>query len=379
MSLLEEPSPPAAERQAPAQRAAEPRQADPAATDGVARPRFRRLLRIGLIVALVIAAGIGGTLWWLSARDWVSTDDAFIDVHMVQISPQVAGRVARVLVKDNEEVAAGQPLLALDPADFAARLAQAVANEKSATGMLAQARAQLAVSQANRAELQSEVGVAKASAANAAIDLERDQRLSRINSAALSLQQLDNATATARSDTANLAAAQRKVVAAEAQIGYARTQIATAEAGVEAAAAQVEEARLDLSYTKLTAPAAGHIAHKNVAVGDYIQIGQALMALVPNRVWITANFKETDLAYLRVGQPVEIEVDAYPGRTLHGHIDSFQAGSGDAFSLLPPENATGNYVKIVQRVPVKIVFDDPPSAVRLLGPGMSVIPYVKIR
>jgi membrane fusion protein (multidrug efflux system) len=124
---------------------------------------------------------------------------------------------------------------------------------------------------------------------------------------------------------------------------------------------------------------AGHIAHKNVAVGDYVQIGQNLMALVPNDVWVTANFKETQLDHMQAGQPVEIDVDAYPERTFRGHVDSIQAGSGAAFALLPPENATGNYVKVVQRVPVKIVLDDQSNARRLLGPGMSVVPYVRIR
>jgi membrane fusion protein (multidrug efflux system) len=376
---IEEAAPPAAERHAPAQRAAEPRQPDRTAPVRAARSRYRRLLRLGVILLLVVAAGIGGTEWWLEARNWISTDDAFIDVHMVQISPQVAGRVARVLITDNQQVRAGQPLLDIDPADFQARLDQATANQQSAAGMLAQARAQLAVARANRDELRAEVGVAAANATNAAIDLKRYQDLARINSSAISRQQLDTATATARSSAANLIAAQRKVVAAEAQVAYARTQVATAKAGVQAAAAQVEEARLDLSYTRLVAPEAGHIAHLSVAIGDYVQVGQALMALVPNDVWVTANFKETDLDHMRVGQPVDIEIDAYPDRIFHGHVNSFQAGSGTAFSLLPPENATGNYVKVVQRVPVKIVFNDPPQARPLLGPGMSVVPYVRIR
>ena len=376
---IEEAAPPAAERQAPAQRAAEPRQPDRAPPAKLAPPSYRRLLRIGVVLLLVIAAGVGGTEWWLEARNWVSTDDAFIDVHMVQIGPQVAGCVARVLVTDNQQVRAGQPLIDIDPADFQARLDQAVANQQSAVGTLAQAHAQLAVARGNRDELRAEVGVAAANATNAAIDLKRYQDLARINSSAISRQQLDTATATARSNAANLTAAQRKVAAAEAQVAYARTQIETAKAGVQAAAAQVEQAKLDLSYTRLMAPEAGHIAHLNVALGDYVQIGQALMALVPNDVWVTANFKETDLDYMRVGQPVDIEIDAYPGRIFHGHVNSFQAGSGAAFSLLPPENATGNYVKVVQRVPVKIVFDDPPKARPLLGPGMSVVPYVRIR
>jgi membrane fusion protein (multidrug efflux system) len=330
-------------------------------------------------VVLAIALMVGGTTWWLSARNWVSTDDAFIDVHMVQISTQVAGRVARVLVRDNQKVAAGQPLLEIDPADFKAKLDQALANQQSAAGTLAQARAQAAVSEANLAELQAEVGVAEASYTNASINLKRDQALARLRSLALSRKQLDDDTATARSAAASLAAARQKVAAAEAQLAFARTQVQTAEAGLRAAAAQTEQARLNLSYTEIRAAEAGRIAHKTVAVGDYVQIGQALMALVPNDLWVTANFKETDLDNMRVGQPVDIYVDAYPGKVFHGRVDSFQAGSGAAFALLPPENATGNYVKVVQRVPVKIVFDPSPGARWLLGPGMSVEPYVRIR
>jgi membrane fusion protein, multidrug efflux system len=309
----------------------------------------------------------------------VATDDAFIDVHMVQVGPQVAGRVARVLVGDNQEVRTGQPLVEIDPADFKARLDQAVANQQSAAGQLAQTQAQLAVAQANLDEARAEVGVAEAGAINAATNLKRDQELTRLGSIALSRQQLDNDTATSRSNTANLAAAQQKVAAADAQLALSRTQVATAEAGVRSAAAQTEQARLNLSYTEIRASEAGHIAHKSVAAGDYVQVGQSLMALVPDEVWVTANFKETDLDQMRIGQPVDIYVDAYPGKVFHGRVDSFQAGSGAAFSLLPPENATGNYVKVVQRVPVKIVFDRRYDEHWLLGPGMSVEPYVKIR
>jgi len=148
---------------------------------------------------------------------------------------------------------------------------------------------------------------------------------------------------------------------------------------VRAAAAQVAQARLNLSYTVIRAPEAGRIANKTVALGNYVQIGQALTALVPDRVWVTANYKETEIGEMRTGDPVDIYVDAYPGHVFHGQVQSFQAGSGAAFSLLPPENATGNYVKVVQRVPVKIVFNGHPTAHWLLGPGMSVEPYVKIR
>jgi membrane fusion protein (multidrug efflux system) len=159
----------------------------------------------------------------------------------------------------------------------------------------------------------------------------------------------------------------------------AASQIEAAQAALKSAAAQTEQARLDVSYCDVVAAEAGTVTHKNVSPGDYVQVGQNLIALVPLKVWITANFKETQLENMRVGQPVEIRVDAYPGTTFHGHVDSFQHGSGPAFSLLPPENATGNYVKVVQRIPVKIVFDDPPDPQLPLGPGMSVLPTVKVR
>ena len=331
------------------------------------------------VLTLVIAAAVGGLVWWLDARNWVSTDDAFIQVHMVQVSPQIAGRVARVLVDDNQEVKTGQPLLEIDQADFKAKLDEAAADQQSAVGKLAQSRAQLAVSEANVDEAAAMIGVAEADANNAAINLARDQKLAQMHSMALSQQQLDNDTATARRTAANLRAAKQKSAAAEAQRELARTQVQTAEAGVKAATAQLEQARLNLSYTEIRAPEGGRIAHKSVAAGDYVQVGQDLMALVPDDVWITANFKETDLAQLRIGDPVDIKVDAYPSQTFRGRVDSFQAGSGAAFALLPPENATGNYVKVVQRVPVKIVFDHLPGEHWVLGPGMSVVPHVRVR
>jgi membrane fusion protein (multidrug efflux system) len=379
MSLAEERTRPAAERVPPVQRELEIGQSDHPATPKAKAPRFRRVIVAAAVLTLVIAAAVGGLVWWLDARNWVSTDDAFIQVHMVQVSPQIAGRVARVLVDDNQEVKTGQPLLEIDQADFKAKLDEAAADQQSAVGKLAQSRAQLAVSEANVDEAAAMIGVAEADANNAAINLARDQKLAQMHSMALSQQQLDNDTATARRTAANLRAAKQKSAAAEAQRELARTQVQTAEAGVKAATAQLEQARLNLSYTEIRAPEGGHIAHKSVAGGDYVQVGQDLMALVPDDVWITANFKETDLADIQIGDPVDINVDAYPSQIFHGRVDSFQAGSGAAFALLPPENATGNYVKVVQRVPVKIVFDHLPGEHWVLGPGMSVVPHVRIR
>jgi membrane fusion protein, multidrug efflux system len=374
-----------AERQEPEQRLIEARRQDgrPAPTPtsrARARPRGRRRRwLIALIGLVVVAAIVAAAEWWIEASKWAGTDDAFIDTHTVEVSAQVAGRVKEVLVNDNQEVRAGQPLVELDSADFQAALSRAVANQQSAEGQLAQAVAQLPVARANLDEAKAQVGVAQAASINAEISLKRDQALARMGGLAVSRQTIDNDTATARSDAANLAAAQQKAVAAQAQIGLDKKNIQIAEAGVRAAAAQLQQARLNLGYTLIHASVNGRITNKTVAVGNYVQVGQALTALVPDRVWVTANFKETEIGGMKVGDPVDIYVDAYPGHVFKGRVESFQAGSGAAFSLLPPENATGNYVKVVQRVPVKILFDDHPAARWLLGPGMSVEPYVKIR
>jgi membrane fusion protein, multidrug efflux system len=342
----------------------------------VTRRRRRRPILVVLpLLLVVIAAGLG--LWWYDARDWESTDDAFIDAHMVRVAPQVAGRVLQVRVNDNQLVKRGEVLVEIDPADFQAKLDQAVAAELNANAALSQAKAQQTVAEATAEQSLAQVKVAEANADNGAIQLKRDQALAFAH--AVSTQVLDNSTANARSTAANLIAAQRKHASDEAALTAAEAQIEAAKANVASMKAQVEQARLNLSYTRIITSEDGHIARKNVSVGDYLQVGQNLMALVPLNLWITANFKETQLELMRPGQPVEIRVDAYPGKVFKGRVDSFQPGSGAAFSLLPPENATGNYVKVVQRVPVKIVFDDSPDPRRPLGPGMSVVPSVRVR
>ena len=354
-----------------------PRDAEEPTRSVHARSARRRPWRLALLLLAALAVIAGGVDWWLGALQWETTDDAFIDAHMVMVAPQAAGRIAKVLVDDNQQVTAGQLLVQIEPAYFAAQLAQATANRAAAAGSLAQAEAQQIAAAATVAQGGAEVAAAQATATNAAQQLQRTQPL--VKSGFASRQQLDNDLATARSTSANLAAAQKKLAAGEAQLTVAASAIDTAKANLASAAAQEDEARLNLSYTRVTAPEAGHVAHKNVAVGDYVQVGQNLMALVPLNVWVTANFKETQLARMRVGQTVDIRIDAYPGTVFRGHVASFEAGSGAAFDILPPENATGNYVKVVQRVPVKIVFDTQPDPHFPLGPGMSVVPSVKVR
>ena len=272
---------------------------------------------------------------------------------------------------------AGDLLIEIDPADYQARLDQALAAQASAIGTLAQANAQVKTAQANVDETLAEAKGAKATASNATEELKRNKPLAA--SQVISYQQLDTYATNAKSNAANLNAAHRKEAAAEAQLKLALSQIETAEANKKSADAQVEQARLNLSYTYVAASEAGHIAEKTVAIGNYIQPGQDLMTLVPDHVWVTANYKETQITDMRPGQPVKIEIDAYPGKKFRGHVDSIQSGGGEAFTLLPPENATGNYVKIVQRVPVKIVFDNAIDPDIYLGPGLSVVPIVHVQ
>ncbi|HEY1503459.1 MAG TPA: HlyD family secretion protein [Stellaceae bacterium] len=347
-------------------------------TAAVPEPQKKRrpvmAIALGVIGAIVLA---GAAYWFLDARYYESTDDAFIDAHIVHVSPQIAGRVAKVLVDDNQMVQAGQVLIEIDSADAAAKLAQAQASAVSAAGKLAQAQAQSQVAQATLEQMRAESGGAQANAANASTDLKRYETLARSQIA--SVAQLDNARALAISNNATLAASTKKIATSEAQVQLASSQVRTAEADLAAAQAQVDQAKLALSYTEVVAPEAGRVTQKSVATGNFVQMGQDVMALVPSAVWVTANFKETQLAQLRVGEAVSIAIDAYPGQRFEGHIDSLQAGSGAAFALLPPENATGNYVKVVQRVPVKIVFDKQFDQDHVVGAGMSVVPTVRVR
>jgi membrane fusion protein (multidrug efflux system) len=337
----------------------------------------RPILLVSIATVLLLAA-ILGLVFWLHARNYESTDDAFIDAHIVRLAPQVAGRVTRVLVDDNQLVGANQPLVEIDSADLQTRVAQAEAQRAQAETQVDNARAQIVVNQANYQQTLADARAAEAQADNAAKDLARYQSLRALNSAAVAQQQIDQATAQARQTAAQRDSAVKAANSRADQITASRTQVASGEQQVRAAEAQLKEADINYGYARITAPVVGHVAQKTVAVGNYVQAGVQLLAIVPLDVWVTANFKETQLALMRVGQKVEIKVDACPKASVDGHIDSIQRGAGQAFGLLPPENATGNYVKVVQRVPVKIVLDHPVKDCPL-GPGMSVEPKVRVR
>jgi membrane fusion protein, multidrug efflux system len=431
-------------------------------------PLYKRRWFLAGAALLLIIGLIFGVRYYFHAISHESTDDAFIDGHIVQISPKVSGYVVKLHITDNQHVKAGDLLLEIDPRDYEVRLAQARANLQAATARhkasqinvklidvtsgasvmqassgvdqaksnvvtsnaqvqaersrLAQARVQIKTAQANTDQAIAQVAAAEAEAVRANADVPRYQQLYQKDE--VSRQQLDNAVAAARTANAQLEAASKRVAAARAQVaeaeageqaaaeslrqaesqvsesqakvGEARGQLAGANARphqvaasksqvdvagaeVEQAQAAVRQAELDLSYTSIYAPEPGRITKRTVEVGEYLQVGTALFSIVPDNLWATANFKETQLTYMQPGQPVKIKVDAYPGQVFRAHVDSIQRGSGAVFSLLPPENATGNYVKVVQRVPVKIVFDDPPDTSYALGPGMSVVPEVKVK
>jgi len=329
----------------------------------------------GAVIALLL---VGAIVWWLHARRYDSTDDAFIDAHIVHVAPRVAGQIAAVFVNDNQSVSAGQLLAQIDVAPARARLQQLMAQQAQARTGITQAEAQIHASEAQYQQSLANLAAASAEATKAASDLRRYRALQAVTPQAVSQQQLDDAIAAARSAAAEERAARQQTHTAAAQVDTARAQLVSSQAALRSSAAGVRSSQLDFNYTSVYAPVTGHVAQRSVAVGNYVSAGTQLMAIVPLDLWVTANFKETDISDIRPNQPVRVHVDACPDADIRGHVDSIQRGAGQAFALLPPENATGNFVKVVQRVPVKIVLDRVPKNC-VLGPGMSVEPRVSVR
>jgi membrane fusion protein (multidrug efflux system) len=359
---------------------------------------------------LLTAFAVGGWLWY-SGRNFESTDDAFIESDVVLIAPRVGGTVRTVAVIENQKVNVGDLLFEIDPRDFELHVLQAqaalaasearvaVARKDSALvsastrATVSQAEAGLASAQAAVAQVQAQTRVSESQARLADADVERYRTL--LAKDEISRQRLDQAQAAAESAHAQVDAAHKAVTGAEAQVRQwqgrleeARTaprQVAVKEAQVGSFSADVATARSllalaeqDLAYTRVLAPAAGRVARKSVLVGQVLQANQGALSIVSGKPWVIANFKETQLTRMAVGQAVSVRVDAYPERRLLAHVESLQDGTGSRFSLLPPENATGNYVKVVQRIPVKIVFDETPDVLLRLAPGMSVVPRVQV-
>lgn len=341
--------------------------------------------RVAIVaVVLVLVCALIWFAYWFLHRNIEATDDAFVQSDIAQIAPRVTGVVDKVFVRDNEHVEKGAPLFTLDPADYNAALAKAEAS-------LEAARAKYDASQKNlsltRQTTAADIDNAEAALSNAQAEAKRtradaDRYRALYAKHEVSRQDLDKATTAATSSAAQVRQARAKLAQAKAapdQIAVRKSQASSAHAQIAQAKAAVEQARLNLSYAEVRAPAAGHVSKKSVVSGSHVSAGQSAMALVEDDPWVVANFKETQLTQMKVGLPVSIEIDAFPDRTFDGRLQSIQAGTGVTFSLLPPQNATGNFVKIVQRVPVKIVFSKPDQLKGLaISPGMSAVPTVNL-
>jgi membrane fusion protein (multidrug efflux system) len=337
------------------------------------RPAVR--IAIAVVGVLLIVVGI---VLWIHARRFETTDDAFVDARIVRLAPQISGRIAHVYATDNQLVHVGDVLVEIDPGDVSARLKQAQSERELAKTQVAQAQAQVHSSEAALRRAESMLAGARAQADKALRDLSRFRSLQAENPRAVAQTQVDQASAAAKTATAERDANERAAEGAKAALEAARAEAASATARITVLDAQVQQAQLSFGYARIVSPVDGHIAQRNAAVGTFVTPGQQMLAIVPLAMWVTANFKETQLANLHAGQHVHIDIDACPDADAQGHVDSIQRGAGQAFALLPAENATGNYVKVVQRVPVKIVFDrvrgDCP-----LGPGLSVVPSVRVQ
>lgn len=418
-------------------------------------PRRRRALLLSALALVALAAGGYGVHLWRYWARHVSTDDAFVEAHVSPVSARVRGTVVAVLVRDNQQVAAGEPLVRLDPRDLEAKVRQARAAVATAESRLRMVSAGVPLADEST---RSRVALAEAAAARAALGIESAQRVAderrsrlRARQAAvraaeaevvarqadferarldrgrtaellgrglIARQAFDHADSAFRMAQAALEAAQRRLEVARAEVAQAEAEVASqavalaqarrqreeAEAAlrdararrgeveirtaeVASARAQLAEARaalheaeLNHGYTTITAPIGGRVTRRTVEVGQVVQPGQPLLAVVDvTNVWVIANYKETQLTRVRPGQPATIRVDTHPGLVLRARVDSIQSGTGSRFSLLPPENASGNFVKVVQRIPVKLVLEPGQSDHALLVPGMSVIPVIEVR
>ena len=339
--------------------------------------KSRRKLKFLIIGAAALTVLIVVVFYYfICVLPYESTDDAFIDGYVTLVSPRVPGQITQLLVKDNQEVKAGDALVEIDPRDYEAKAAQARADLAAAQSQLNQSQAQVKVSEAKVTQAQAAVMAAEAENQRATDDLKRYEN---VESRAISKSAFDLAQAQARSAAANAEAARSQTNAAESDVELSEAGVETAKAAVQQAEAKLQQAELNLSYTRIIASLDARVTARTVQLGNYVQPGQALLALVPKDVWVVANFKETQLTHMKPGQPVQLSMDAYPNRKFKGKVDSLQAGTGARFSLLPPENAVGNYIKVVQRVPVKIIFDEELPTNLDIAPGMSVVPIVRVK
>ena len=345
---------------------------------GTRKTGLRRLLLVGASAAVVAGAGYFGWQYWTVGRFQVSTDDAYVQADNTTIAPNVSGYIAAVLVGDNEPVKAGQTLARIDDRDFRVAVEQAKADVAAADAATA----------AKQASLDAQASIIDAARAAITVDQanltfadQEDRRYSALAATGYGSQQnaqqaasrIAASRAALARDTASLETATRQVDVIKAELDQARAARARSQA-------VQDQAELNFSYTTIVSPIDGVVGARTLRVGQYVQAGTQLMAVVPlSSAYIVANYKETQLPDVRSGQPVEIEVDTFPGRPLRGHVDSIAPASGQEFALLPPDNATGNFTKVVQRIPVKIVLDASADIAEALRPGMSVYPTINTK
>jgi membrane fusion protein (multidrug efflux system) len=353
----------------------------PSPEDAAASARKKKIV-IPIVAVLAIALLVWGFNHWNYSRQHQSTDDAQVDGHIVPVIAKVGGYVKSVNVEENQPVKEGQLLVQLDDAEYRVRLAQANADLAAAeaaaggAGSAGQAQGQVLTASGQEAAMTAQVAAARANARKAESDLARARELAAKQ--IISRQQLDAAQAAATAANANLTAAERQVSAAGATVSSAQAGVRVASARAQSARAMRDNALLQLQYTRITAPASGFASKKSVELGQLVAAGQPVMNIVADTgVWVTANFKETQLAKIHAGQPAEFEVDAYGGCVALGTVQSLSGATGAKFALLPPDNATGNFTKVVQRVPVRIAVTRPCSGNRPLRPGLSVTVHVE--
>jgi membrane fusion protein (multidrug efflux system) len=359
------------------QTAAAPRPAAPTETAPAPKAGGRKRVALALVALVVLALAGWGINRYLWSRTHIRTDNAQVEGHITPVLARTGGFVGEVRVGENEQVHAGDTLVVLDDRDLRAKLAQAEGELNAllasvgSNGRVGQAAAQVGAARANASAVTAQIEQARAAAGKAHADLARIEALAARN--IVSQQQLDATRATAQAADAQLVAAQRTAAAAQEQVTAAQAGLQGADARVAAARAARDQVALQLSYTRVVAPSDGVIARRGVEAGQLVQPGQPLMTVVPLRdVWVVANLNETDIAEVQPGDPVEFTVDAYPGRSFQGSVESLSPATGARFSLLPPDNATGNYTKVVQRIPVKIRVDGSRAdAAHPLRPGMS--------
>lgn len=336
--------------------------------------KIKKRIIVPVLTFAILA--LGGIYALLHAHYYQSTDDAFVEGHIISVAPRVSGPVVKLLIKDNQEVKKGDLLLEIDPNDYIVALEQKEAK-------LEEAKASLNVSDKNIQEntAVSNKTVKDISSVKSKLDYakrtyERDLKLAK--DGIVSKEDLDKSKTAYESLSANYLAEQEKKRAADIAIQSSKAKKQEIEAQIKRLESEIDEAKLNLSYTKIYAPQDGKISARTVEEGNYVQIAQPLMSIVSDEVWVVANYKETQLEQVREGQDVTIKIDTYPKKKFKGKVDSLQSATGAKSSLFPPENAVGSYVKIVQRIPVKIIFTEDISGYNI-APGMSVVPKIKIR